>query len=183
MLTASDTPNCRSTLTTVETTGQQEDDSPFMNLSKSARWLIAFLLSATPLLSQAAEIDGATLSAWWSVPFAGILLSIALCPLLLPSVWHHHYGKIAAGWALAFLLPFAALHGAVPAAQAFVHALAAEYLPFIVLLTALYTVAGGIYIRGNFHGSPGFNTVLMLIGAVLASFMGTTGASMLMVGR
>ncbi|MEX8494986.1 sodium:proton antiporter [Sphaerotilus sp.] len=152
-----------------------------MNLSKSVRWTVAALLSTTPLLSQAAEIDGATLSVWWSAPFAGILLSIALCPLLAPGVWHHHHGKIAAGWSLAFLLPFAALHGPEPAGHAFVHALVAEYLPFIVLLTALYTVAGGIYIRGNFHGSPGFNAVLMLIGAVLASFMGTTGASMLMV--
>lgn len=122
-----------------------------------------------------------SMSVWWGVPFAGILLSIALCPLLMPSVWHHHYGKIAAGWALAFLLPFAALHGVGHAGAEFVHAMAAEYIPFIVLLTALYTVAGGIYIRGNFHGSPGFNTGLMLIGAVLASFMGTTGASMLMV--
>jgi Na+/H+ antiporter NhaD/arsenite permease-like protein len=124
---------------------------------------------------------GMTLSAWWGAPFAGILLSIALCPLLMPAVWHHHYGKIAAGWALAFLLPFAALHGVGHAGAEFVHALVAEYLPFIVLLTALYTVAGGIHIRGNFHGSPGFNTLLMLIGAVLASVMGTTGASMLMV--
>jgi Na+/H+ antiporter NhaD/arsenite permease-like protein len=145
------------------------------------RWLTAALLGGMPLLSQAAEIDGTTLSAWWGVPFAGILLSIALCPLLAPGLWHHHYGKIAAGWALAFLLPFAALYGVGHAGQEFVHALVAEYLPFIVLLTALYTVAGGIYIRGNFHGSPGFNVVLMLIGAVLASFMGTTGASMLMV--
>ncbi|WP_293999171.1 sodium:proton antiporter [Sphaerotilus sp.] len=127
------------------------------------------------------ELNGAALSAWWVVPFAGLLLSIALCPLVVPSVWHHHYGKIAAGWALAFLLPFAVLHGVGHAGAECVHALVVEYLPFIVLLTALYTVAGGIYIRGNFHGSPGFNTVLMLIGAVLASVMGTTGASMLMV--
>jgi Na+/H+ antiporter NhaD/arsenite permease-like protein len=57
----------------------------------------------------------------------------------------------------------------------------AEYIPFIVLLTALYTVAGGIYIRGNFKGSPALNSGLLLIGVVLASFMGTTGASMLMI--
>jgi Na+/H+ antiporter NhaD/arsenite permease-like protein len=126
-------------------------------------------------------MTAATLSAWWGLPFAGLLLSIALCPLLMPTVWHHHHGKIAAGWALAFLLPFAARQGVDHAGAEFVHALVAEYLPFIVLLTALYTVAGGIYIRGNFHGSPGFNVLLLLLGAVLASFMGTTGASMLMV--
>lgn len=134
-----------------------------------------------PLIARAAEIDGAALPAVWAVPFAGILLSIALCPLLMPAVWHHHYGKIAAAWSLAFLVPFAAVHGAGVAGATLVHALVAEYIPFIILLTALYTVAGGIYLRGNFHGSPGFNALLMAIGAVLASFMGTTGASMLMI--
>ena len=152
-----------------------------MTKNNPSRWLVAALLGGVPMLSQAADLDGATLSVWWGMPFAGILLSIALCPLLMPNVWHHHYGKIAAGWALAFLLPFAAVFGPGMAGAGLAHALAAEYIPFIVLLTALYTVAGGIYIRGNFHGSPGFNVVLMLIGAVLASFMGTTGASMLMV--
>jgi hypothetical protein len=61
------------------------------------------------------------------------------------------------------------------------HAAVAEYIPFIVLLTALYTVAGGIHIRGNLHGSPMLNTGLLAIGAALASLMGTTGASMLMI--
>jgi len=115
------------------------------------------------------------------VPFAGILLSIALLPLLAPTVWHHHYGKIAAGWALAFLLPFAALFGTGAAGAALVHALVAEYIPFVILLTALFTVAGGIHIKGNLHGSPGLNTAILAVGAVLASFMGTTGASMLLI--
>ncbi|MEY2875384.1 MAG: hypothetical protein RLZZ373_2755, partial [Pseudomonadota bacterium] len=78
---------------------------------RSVRCGLATLLAGLPLWSHAAEIDGATLSAGWGIPFAGVLLSIALCPLLMPSVWHHHYGKIAAGWALAFLLPFAAVYG------------------------------------------------------------------------
>ncbi len=142
--------------------------------------LAGLSLLVTPL-AHAAEVDGSALSGAWAIPFAGLLLSIALCPLLMPKVWHHHFGKITAGWALAFLLPFAAVFGAGLAAQGLVHALVAEYLPFIVLLTALYTVAGGIHIRGNFHGSPTFNALLMVIGAVLASFMGTTGASMLMI--
>jgi Na+/H+ antiporter NhaD/arsenite permease-like protein len=131
--------------------------------------------------AQAAEVDGAALGAWWAVPFAGVLLSIALMPLLIPRFWHHHFGKVAAGWALAFVLPFAAVHGAGAAGQALLHTLVAEYLPFIILLTALFTVSGGIYVRGNLHGSPGLNTGLMAIGAVLASVMGTTGASMLLI--
>ena len=121
------------------------------------------------------------MSALWGIPFAGILLSIALCPLLAPVFWHHHLGKVAAAWSLAFLLPFAALYGTDRASASLVHALVAEYIPFIILLTALFTVAGGIFVRGNLHGSAGLNTALLAIGAVLASFMGTTGASMLMI--
>jgi Na+/H+ antiporter NhaD/arsenite permease-like protein len=129
----------------------------------------------------AAELDGAALSAWWGLPFAGMLLSIAILPLAIPRVWHHHFGKIAAGWALLFLVPFALTHGVGTTSGVLVHTLLAEYLPFIILLTALFTVAGGIYVRGNLHGSPALNTGLMALGAVLASFMGTTGASMLMI--
>jgi Na+/H+ antiporter NhaD/arsenite permease-like protein len=115
------------------------------------------------------------------VPFAGILLSIALMPLLVPIFWHHHFGKVTAAWSLAFLLPFALIFGPGVASVNFMHALLAEYIPFILLLTALFTVAGGIYIRGNLHGSPGLNTAILAIGAVLASVMGTTGASMLLI--
>ena len=126
-------------------------------------------------------IDGAALSPLWGVPFAGLLLSIALMPLVLPSFWHHHYGKVALAWSLAFLLPFGATYGAALAGEQLVHAALAEYVPFIILLTALFTVAGGIHIRGNLHGAPGLNVAILAIGAVLASFMGTTGASMLLI--
>ena len=129
----------------------------------------------------AADFDGAGLSVFWAMPFAGILLSIALLPLLVPSFWHHHFGKVSAAWTVAFFLPFAAVFGPAVAGSSLVHALLAEYLPFIILLTALYTVAGGIFIRGNLHGSPALNTAILAIGTVLASFMGTTGASMLMI--
>lgn len=140
-----------------------------------------FGLMAWPGWAAAADFDGAQLTAIWGVPFAGILLSIALMPLLTPHFWHHHYGKVAAAWSLAFLLPFAAVFGAGVAGVNLVHALLAEYIPFIILLTALFTVSGGIFIRGNLHGSPGLNTAILAIGAVLASFMGTTGASMLLI--
>ena len=128
---------------------------------------------------QAHSLD--TLHALWGLPFAGMLLSIALMPLLLPRLWHHHYGKISLGWAALVLLPLAATHGPGMAGGLVLHMLVGEYLPFIVLLTALFTTAGGIYVRGNLHGSPALNTGLMALGAVLASLMGTTGASMLLV--
>ena len=134
-----------------------------------------------PVAAHAATVDGSRLSAWWGLPFAGMLLSIAILPLAAASLWHHHFGKIAAAWALAFLLPFAAVFGAGLMGSSLVHSLVAEYLPFIVLLTALFTAAGGIYVRGNLHGSPGLNVALMAIGAVLASVMGTTGASMVLI--
>ncbi len=149
---------------------------------KTTRWAAAWLLLAVwPGLAAAADIDGSKLSALWGVPFAGILLCIALMPLLAPIFWHHHFGKVAAAWSLAFLVPFAVTFGASAAATSFVHAALAEYIPFVILLTALFTVAGGIHIRGNLHGSPGLNTAILAIGAFLASFMGTTGASMLMI--
>ncbi|WP_092007388.1 sodium:proton antiporter [Polaromonas sp. OV174] len=145
------------------------------------RWAATLGLLLLPGLSFAADLDGGQLSTLWGVPFAGLLLSIALMPLLVPAFWHHHYGKVTAAWSLVFLLPFALVYGPALAGVSFMHALLAEYIPFILLLTALFTVAGGIHIRGNLHGSPGLNTAILAIGAVLASFMGTTGASMLLI--
>ncbi|NDY92198.1 sodium:proton antiporter [Ideonella sp. TBM-1] len=144
-----------------------------------AGWALG--LGLAPMWAGAAELDGASLGAWWGVPFAGMLLSIALMPLLVPFFWHHHFGKVAAGWSLAFLLPFAVLQGPGVAVGLVSHTLVAEYLPFIILLTALFTAAGGIYVRGNLHGSPLLNTGLLAGGAALASLMGTTGASMLLI--
>ncbi|WP_245964969.1 sodium:proton antiporter [Trinickia dinghuensis] len=125
--------------------------------------------------------DGASLGPHWALPFAGILLSIALLPLIAPQFWHRHFGKISAAWAMAFLAPFAYAFGIGAAADALAHALVAEYVPFIVLLTALYTVAGGICVRGALHGSPRVNTALLALGTALASIMGTTGAAMLLI--
>lgn len=139
------------------------------------------LLALAPLAALASEVDGHRFSVWWGVPFAGVLLSIAVLPMLAPALWHHHYGKITAAWALAFFVPFGLVFGWASAGQGLVHALLAEYLPFVILLTALFTVAGGIYIRGNLRGSPALNAGILAVGAVLASFMGTTGASMLLI--
>ena len=152
-----------------------------MKISRRAAPWVAAAGALLPGLCMAADMDGSTLSVLWGVPFAGILLSIALMPLLAPIFWHHHFGKVAAAWGLAFLLPFAITFGPGVAGVSLVHALLAEYIPFVILLTALFTVAGGIFIRGNLHGSPGLNTAILAIGAVLASFMGTTGASMLLI--
>jgi Na+/H+ antiporter NhaD/arsenite permease-like protein len=146
-----------------------------------ARSCAVGLVAALPLGAGAADIDGSSLSAWWGLPFAGVLLSIALMPLFAGRIWHHHYGKITAGWALLFVVPFSLAHGLSTTGGVLTHTLIAEYLPFTILLVALFTTAGGIFISGNLHGSPATNTAIMAIGSVLASLMGTTGASMLLI--
>jgi Na+/H+ antiporter NhaD/arsenite permease-like protein len=142
---------------------------------------LAAALIGLPQSAFAAELNGAALGFAWALPFAGILLSIALLPLLAAHFWEHHQGKIAAVWGLLVLAPMAALLGPTTALHALAHTALLEYVPFILLLLALFTVAGGILIRGNIHGSPGTNTMLLGIGTVLASFIGTTGASMVMI--
>jgi Na+/H+ antiporter NhaD/arsenite permease-like protein len=126
-------------------------------------------------------LPGAELGLAWAIPFAGLLLSIAVMPLAAPAIWHHHFGKIAAAWTAALLLPFALAFGVGETGHVLMHTLVEEYLPFTILLGALYTTAGGIFVRGNLHGSPTLNAGLMALGALLASFMGTTGASMLLI--
>ena len=123
---------------------------------------------------------GKILPAWTVLPFAGILLSIALCPLLTPRFWHHHYGKVSAFWSLVFAAPFVYVFHH-PAVVAILEVYIVDYIPFIILLWALFTIAGGIVVGGSLRGTPAVNTVLLLIGTVLASWVGTTGASMVMI--
>ncbi len=139
------------------------------------------LLAESTSHAAAAEINGATLSLAWALPFAGILLSIALFPLLAPHFWEHHFGKISGFWAALVLIPMALVFGFTPATHALSHTALLEYIPFILLLLALFTVAGGIVVSGNLHGSPATNTAILAIGTVLASIIGTTGASMVLI--
>lgn len=143
-----------------------------------ASLLLVFGMSSTAF---SAGFDGASASLLWGIPFVGVLLSIALFPLIAPEVWHHHFGKITAAWVVALLIPFTISFGSMTMLATVVHALVAEYIPFIVLLLALFTVSGGIYVQGNLQGSPKLNVIILLIGTVLASFMGTTGAAMLLI--
>ncbi len=117
----------------------------------------------------------------WIIPFAGILLSIALFPLLAAEFWHHHYGKISLFWALAIILPMLASFGVSATVDQLLHTLLLEYLPFIILIAALFTIAGGILVVGNLHGSPWVNVRLLGAGTLLASIVGTTGASMVLI--
>ena len=133
------------------------------------------------MADSALSFDGASLSLAWCVPFAGLLLSIALVPLAAPGFWHRHYGKVAFGWAALFLVPFAGVFGVGPTVHEMVLVILSEYLPFILLVTALYVVAGGIEIGGKLSGSPWMNLGLLALGTGLASWIGTTGAAMLLI--
>jgi Na+/H+ antiporter NhaD/arsenite permease-like protein len=117
----------------------------------------------------------------WALPFVGILLSIASGPQLFPKVWHNHYGKTAVGWAACALVPIAWTSGGPTMLAAFLHAILTAYLSFIVLLFALYTVAGGILVTGARHGTPLANTATIALGTAMASVVGTTGAAMILI--
>jgi Na+/H+ antiporter NhaD/arsenite permease-like protein len=139
----------------------------------------AVIVASSP--AAAAGLDGASFRWPWILPFVGLLLSIAAGPLMFPRVWHGHYGKIAFAWATLTVAPLAALRGIPEAVAALVHALLADYLSFIVLLFALYVVAGGILVAGNLRGTPWVNTAILALGTVLASVVGTTGAAMILI--
>jgi Na+/H+ antiporter NhaD/arsenite permease-like protein len=141
----------------------------------------AIFIGLSGTAEAAPALDGAALRWPWALPFAGILLTIAAGPLLFRKIWHHHYGKIVSGWSFLTLLPLALAFGMDAAIAGLVHAMLGEYLSFIVLLFALYTVAGGVLVTGNLRGNPWTNAALLGIGTVLASVVGTTGAAMILI--
>ena len=132
-------------------------------------------------LHTAADEIGKQMGVLWVVPFACLLLSIAIMPLTIPQFWHHNYGKVAAFWGLAFIVPYAMVYGFSLAVYNVLHVLFLEYISFIILLFSLFTIAGGVCLRGSLVGKPQVNTVILLIGTLLASWMGTTGAAMLLI--
>lgn len=123
---------------------------------------------------------GESLPLWSCVPFACMLLSIALFPLMAPELWHHHFGKISAFWAASLGIPFLIIYKGA-AFYEIIHIILADYVPFIILLWSLYTVSGGILLKGSLRGTPVVNVIILIIGTLLASWMGTTGAAMLLI--
>jgi Na+/H+ antiporter NhaD/arsenite permease-like protein len=123
---------------------------------------------------------GTELPLWSAIPFVGILLSIAIFPLIAPHFWHNHFPKISAAWALIFAIPFLFVYKG-QAVYEILHIYLIDYIPFIILLWGLFTISGGIYVKGTLKGTPVLNTLLILIGTALASWVGTTGAAMIMI--
>ena len=129
------------------------------------------------------HLDGslANMGIIWVVPFAGILLSIAIFPLVLPDFWHHNFGKISLFWASILIIPFVIKEGIGVTLYELLHVGLLEYVPFIILLLALFTISGGVRLTGALVGTPIVNLAIILIGTFLASWMGTTGAAMLLI--
>ncbi len=123
---------------------------------------------------------GTLLAEWTVIPFALLLLCIAVFPLANPHWWEHNRSKGIIAAALA--IPTAAYLSYLgePGTHALEHA-AKEYVSFLLLLGALFVISGGIYIRGTFRGGPFVNAVFLVIGTTIASIVGTTGASMLLI--
>jgi len=145
--------------------------------------LFTFLLSGFLFAAEgnAPHLNGADLSIFWVFPFAGILLSIAIFPLVAPDFWHHNFGKISAFWAILLIVPFLLKVGFTITLYELLHVGLLEYVPFIILLLALFTISGGVQLKGALVGTPIVNTGIIFIGTALASWMGTTGAAMLLI--
>lgn len=141
---------------------------------------VAALVLPSPAFA-AEALDGAKLSILWALPFVAILLCIATGPVLYPHLWEHHYDKFSLAIGALVVLPLLISTGPSVAAATIAHTALLEYMPFILLLLALFTTAGGIYLKGNMHDSVFTNTVLLAIGGVMASVVGTTGASMILI--
>ncbi len=123
---------------------------------------------------------GTLLPLYSSIPFVFMLLSIALGPVLFPKFWHHHFPKVSFFWALVLAIPLLIAYKG-EALNELLEIIIADYIPFLVLLWALYTVGGGILVKTSLKGTPWVNAGFLLIGTVLASWMGTTGAAMLLI--
>lgn len=142
--------------------------------------LFALIVPFPCFAAEGSTNPGLLLPLWSVLPFAGILFSIALIPLFAPRFWSNHFAKVSLFWALVFAVPFLYVFREI-AAHEIMHIVIIDYIPFILLLWALFTVSGGIYIKGTLKGTPAVNTLILLIGTTLASIIGTTGASMLLI--
>ena len=142
---------------------------------------VVVVLAGLSSPAHAAGLDGTSLRWPWALPFFGLLISIATGPLLFPKLWHAHYGKIAFAWSALTIVPIAALYDLPTALATLSHALIGEYMSFIILLFALYVVAGGILVTGILRGTPAVNTAILMLGIAIASIVGTTGAAMILV--
>lgn len=118
-------------------------------------------------------------SAWSMIPFGLMLLTIAVAPLLAEHWWESNRHKLTV--ALFLGVPTAVCLIAGGMLHDLEHQLFGDYIPFIILLLALYVITGGIHLSGDIKAKPWVNTIFLGLGWLLASIMGTTGAAMLLI--
>jgi Na+/H+ antiporter NhaD/arsenite permease-like protein len=126
-------------------------------------------------------MDGKTLSLFWGLPFAGLLLSIALGPLIWPKFWHHHYGKVSLFWTLSVLIPMGLSFGLPVALHEVGHTYGEHFIPFIILLLTLYVLSSGLRIQLVGNPTPGANTLFLAVAAFSSNVVGTVGAAMIFI--
>lgn len=154
--------------------------------------LPALLACAGPAFAAGGGEHGSP-SVFAAIPFIIILLCIALLPLIRKTEhwWHHNSSKLLVSGTLgAVTLGYYFLvrgyhtdagPGLESIGNVLSHAVVLEYIPFMALLFSLYTIAGGIELSGDLKGQPRTNTAILGVGAAIASFVGTTGAAMLLI--
>ncbi|GHU11432.1 sodium:proton antiporter [Alphaproteobacteria bacterium] len=120
-------------------------------------------------------------SAIWSVPFLGIILSMSFLPLLCPKFWHKYASFVPAFWASVYLISVACVFGASKIFVATLEPILVHYIPFIALIAALYITSGGIFIDFPRGRGPLFNVCFLLVGSLVAGWIGTTGAATLLI--
>lgn len=143
---------------------------------------LVFLILLFPKSALAMQgLPAASMGLGWCLPFMGILFSLALMPLTFPKFWHHHYGKLILGYCFLYIIPAVKFFSFQVVGHEILHVLVTEYVPFIILISSLFVATGGIHLFANWHGTPKSNTLILLSGTFIASIIGTTGASMLLI--
>jgi Na+/H+ antiporter NhaD/arsenite permease-like protein len=116
---------------------------------------------------------------WSVIPFILILLGIAILPLIAEHWWHSNKNKLIVSMVLG--IPIAIYLISIGRFKDLEHQIILDYVPFVSLLGALFYISGGIVVRGDIKATPLNNSIFLLVGSILASFIGTTGASMLLI--
>ena len=142
---------------------------------------MVMLLTPTYVWAAESHASAMQVPVWLCIPFAGLLLCIAVMPLLHAEWWEAHQPLVVFMWIILLVVPFAIVYGAGDTFETVLECIVNDYLTFIVLLFGLFCVSGNITVGGDFAGSPRVNACLLALGTLLSSCIGTTGASMLMV--
>lgn len=144
-------------------------------------FFMGMLLLPTYVWAAESHASAVQVPVWLCIPFAGLLLCIAVMPLLRAEWWEAHQPLVVFMWIILLVVPFAIVYGAGDTFETVLECIVNDYLTFIVLLFGLFCVSGNITVGGDFAGSPRVNACLLALGTLLSSCIGTTGASMLMV--